>query len=83
MITPAAAKRTQSWAISITAQRNQAARILRHDAGLASRIEEARLDAYEDARLEAASETGLKPSVFPVAVPYTLDETMTRDFPLD
>jgi hypothetical protein len=75
--------RTSSWAISIAVQRDEAALVLADNPGLKSRVEEAIERAFRRARLEAAGETGLKPSVLPVAIPYTLDEMMTRDFPLD
>jgi hypothetical protein len=78
-----AERRTRSWAISVALQRNHAARILGDNPGLKSRVEEARFRAYENARLEAASETGSKPAIFPPDLLYTLDDMMTRDFPLD
>jgi hypothetical protein len=76
-------KRTRSWAISIAVQRDEATQVLSDNPGLKSRIEEALAHAFRRARLEAAGETGLKTTIFPSALPYTLDEMMTRDFPLD
>jgi hypothetical protein len=76
-------RRTRSWAISIATQRNRVADVLGDNPGLKSRVDEALGRAFRDARLEAASETGLKPAIFPSDIPYTLDDMMTRDFPLD
>ncbi len=76
-------RRTRSWAISVATQRNRVADVLGDNPGLKSRVNEALERAFRDARLEAASETGLKPAIFPPDLPYTLDDMMTRDFPLD
>jgi hypothetical protein len=76
-------RRTRSWAISIAVQREIAVEVVADNPGLKSRIEEAARRAYRRARLEAAGETGLKVTAFPPDIPYTLDDIMTRDFPLD
>ena len=52
-------KRSRSWTLSVREQRRRAQRQLRKNPGLKSQLEEALAAAYEDARLEAASETGL------------------------
>ena len=46
--------------------------------GLKSRLDEALLDAYEDARDEAASETGLSTRTFPASRPFDYAEIMER-----
>ena len=46
--------------------------------GLKSQLGEALEGAYEDARLEAASETGLPLSVFPARRPFEYAEIMER-----
>ena len=48
------------------------------DPGLKSQLDEALEAAYEDARLEAASETGLSLSLFPVRRPFEYAEIMER-----
>jgi hypothetical protein len=61
-----ASTRSRSWTLTIREQRRRAERQLRKNPGLKSRVEDALDAAYEDARIEAASETGLPLSVFPV-----------------
>ena len=70
--------RSRSWTLSIREQRRRAERQLRKNPGLKSRVEEALEAAYEDARIEAASETGLPLSVFPVRRPFDYAEIMER-----
>ena len=52
-------RRSRSWTLSVREQRRRAHRQLRKNPGLKSQLDEALEAAYEDARLEAASETGL------------------------
>lgn len=72
------AARSRSWAITIREQRRRADRQLRRNPGLKSRLNEALLDAYEDARDEAARETGLPTRTFPSVLPFTLPDLMER-----
>src|SRR5271157_449537 len=51
--------RSRSWTITVREQRRRVLRVLKKNAGLKPHLDEALLDAYEDARDEAASETGL------------------------
>ena len=55
-----------------------AQRQLRKNPGLKIQLDEALDAAYEDARLEAASETGLPLSVFPATRPFDYAEIMER-----
>ena len=71
-------KRSRSWAITIREQRRRAARQLRKNPGLKSRLDEALLEAYEDARDEAAGETGLPTRTFPASRPFDYPEIMER-----
>jgi Domain of unknown function DUF29 len=70
--------RSRSWTLSIRERRRRAERQLRKNPGLKSLMEEALEAAYEDARIEAASETGLPLSVFPVRRPFDYAEIMER-----
>ena len=70
--------RSRSWTLTIREQRRRAERQLRKNPGLKSQVEEALEAAYEDARIEAASETGLPLSVFPVRRPFGYAEIMER-----
>jgi Domain of unknown function DUF29 len=70
--------RTQSWTLSILEQRKRIERQLRKNPGLKSRLDEALADAYEDARIEAAAETGLPFSQFPESRPFEYTDIMER-----
>jgi hypothetical protein len=71
-------KRTRSWTLTIREQRRRAERQLRKNPGLKSQVDEALEAAYEDARVEAASETGLALNLFPVQRPLEYAEIMQR-----
>ena len=71
-------KRSRSWTLSVLEQRKRAQRQLRKNPGLKSRLDEALESAYEDARLEAASETGLPMRAFPATRPFEFAEIMER-----
>ncbi len=77
------ARQTRSWALSIRDQRDEAADILADSPGLKSRLDDAMARAYRGARVDAARETGLPLRTFPETCPYTRDEMLTRDFPID
>jgi Domain of unknown function DUF29 len=70
--------RSRSWTLTIREQRRRAERQLRKNPGLKSQVDEALEAAYEDARLEAANETGLSLSVFPAQRPFEHVEIMQR-----
>jgi Domain of unknown function DUF29 len=70
--------RSRSWTLTIREQRRRAERQLRKNPGLKSQVDEALEAAYEDARLEAASETGLPLSVFPARRPFEYAVIMER-----
>jgi hypothetical protein len=72
------AARSRSWAITIREQRRRADRQLRKNPGLKARLDEALADAYEDARDEAAKETGLPARTFPLANPFKFAEAMEK-----
>jgi hypothetical protein len=72
------ARRSRPWWSSITVQRNQVRRVLRKNPGLKSRIDEAVVDAYEDARAEAAAQTRINPATFAKRCPYSFRAIMDR-----
>jgi Domain of unknown function DUF29 len=71
-------RRSRSWTASVREQRRRILRQLRKNPGLKSRLDEALVEAYEDARDEATAETGLPPSVFPIRRPFEYPEIMER-----
>ena len=62
--------RSRSWVRSIDVHRRHAARVLHENPSLKPRVSEAILKAYDDARREAAFETGLASKLFPMDCPY-------------
>jgi len=75
--------RTRSWIFSIREQRRRHLRLLAKNPGLRSRLDEARDEAYEDARDWAADETNLTPDEFPAACPYEWTDMLERPFDVD
>jgi len=72
------AARSRSWAITIRERRRRADRQLRKNPGLKARLDEALAEAYEDARDEAARETGLPTRTFPMDLPFAFSQVMER-----
>jgi hypothetical protein len=70
--------RSRSWTASVREQRRRVLRQLRKNPGLKSRLDEALLEAYEDARDEASIETGLPLHVFPANRPFEYADVMER-----
>jgi hypothetical protein len=70
--------RSRSWTLSILEQRRRAQRQLGRSPDLRSQLDDALTAAYEDARLEAASETGLPLSAFPARRPFEYMEIMEQ-----
>ncbi len=70
--------RTRSWTLSILEHRRRVLRQLERSPGMKSQLEQALVSGYEDARLEAAGETGLPLNAFPSALPYAYAEVMER-----
>jgi hypothetical protein len=68
--------RGRSWQLTIKEQRRQLQRLLNDNPSLKARLDEFIPDAYGDALILAARETGLDESVFPAKCPYTLDSIM-------
>jgi Domain of unknown function DUF29 len=71
-------RRSRSWTLSILEHRQCAQRQLRRSPGLKSQLDDALTAAHEDARLEAASETGLPLSAFPPTRPFGYWEIMEQ-----
>lgn len=73
-------RRTRSWENTIAIQRRHAPEQLNDNPNLKARRDEAVAKAYQDARLEASSETDLDPDRFPETCPYSWEEIMGREF---
>jgi hypothetical protein len=74
-------RRSRSWQASIRVQRNHVLKVLRKNPGLKSALDEAVVEAYADARIEAALQTSLEDEIFPYDCPFSYDEIMQRDIP--
>ena len=70
--------RTRPWTMTVREQRRRALRQLKKNPGLKSRLDEALADAYEDARDEASSETGLPLRAFPATRLFDYADIMER-----
>ena len=71
-------RRSRPWTLSIREQRRRVLRQLRKNPSLKPLLDEAISEAYEDARDEASSETGLPLTAFPESRPYEYSEIMER-----
>ncbi len=71
-------KRSRSWTASVREHRRRVLRQLQKNPGLRSRLNEALGEAYQDARDEASSETGLPLKVFPTERAFEYAEIMER-----
>lgn len=72
--------RSTSWRLTIEEQRRETIRHLADNPSLKSRVPEALDDAYGDAILMAARETGLDRTVFPASCPWKYDQIVNADF---
>lgn len=71
--------RGRSWQLTIKEQRRQLLRLLNDNPSLHARLNEFIADAYLDAILLAAKESGLDETAFPVQCPYTQDELLNAE----
>jgi hypothetical protein len=76
-------RRSKSWVFSIREHRRRIDRILRKNPSLKSSIEEARVEAYDDARDDATRETDLPGTTFPASCPYAWNDILTRTIAFD
>jgi hypothetical protein len=74
--------RSRSWRGTIIEQRQELARHASRGV-LRNHAEAVLADAYAEAIVRAAAETGLAAESFPSACPYTLEQLLSPDFPAD
>jgi hypothetical protein len=67
--------------LTIKEQRQRIFRVLRKNPSLQAGLDETCRDAYSDARLIAARETGLPEALFPQDNPFTWEQTTGDDWP--
>ena len=76
-------RRSASSEITIAAQRERMATVIRKNPGLKSRLSEAVEDGYRLARLDAARGMRVKPAALPATCPYDWETVTTRPFERD
>ena len=71
---------TRSWILTIKEQRRRIVKRLQQSPSLKSQLNEVITDAYELARGDAADETGLSESSFPIKCPWTYPQIVDMEF---
>ena len=69
-------QRSRHWELTIKEERRRLRRHLARNPSLQQHLAQAREEAYGDAILEAASETGLAEHSFPAGCPFTPEQTL-------
>ncbi len=72
--------RSRSWELTIKEQRRRLCRHLAQNPSLKSRLPQVREDAYGDAILEAARQTGLAEEAFPAVCPFPSEQALDDDW---
>ena len=72
--------RGSSWQATIKAPRRDLSRLLRDNPSLKAKLDEAMSDAYGDAIILAASETGLLEAELPSTCLWSFEQAMDADF---
>jgi hypothetical protein len=71
---------TRSWILTIKEQRRRIVKRLQQSTSLKNKLDEIINDAYELARGDAADETGIPESYFPVTCPWTYIQIVDMEF---
>lgn len=72
--------RGRSWQLTVAEQRRKIERRLSKSPSLKHDLYEITRDAYGDAILSAARETGMEESVFPQESPWSFEQAISSDF---
>lgn len=72
--------RSNNWRYTIIEHRNRLKDDLKDSPSLKPYLLEVFEDTYQDARKEAAAETGLSLDTFPLEFPFSIEETLNPDF---
>lgn len=73
-------RRGASWEATVRVQRRDLARHISRNPSLKPQTNEAANYAYENARIEAAAETGLPEATFPTECPWSFETIMDETF---
>ncbi len=72
--------RGRSWQLTIKEQRRKIERLIRKNPSLQHTLNQILADAYGDAIISAAKETGLAESIFPEQCPYSVEQIIHSDY---
>ena len=72
--------RGASWELTIKEQRNRIKQRLKKMPSLKSKLNELFLDAYDNSIYDAAKETGLNLTAFPISCEWTKEQILDADF---
>ena len=73
-------RRSTSWINSIVEHRRRIDKALKNSPSLKPYIQEVFLECYQDARVDAAAETGLAEEIFPVEPPFSFAQAIDPKF---
>lgn len=73
-------KRTNSWLSTIFEHRQRLEECLTESPSLKNYLPEVFINCYQNARKQAAIETGLSLATFPIESPFTINECLDEDF---
>ena len=73
-------ERSKSWSSTIREQRRQIETLLRESPSLRPFVTHVLTRTYNEAREDAAEETGLPATEFPAECPFALDDILSRSF---
>ena len=76
-------RRGRSWEATIRTQRKHVTKVLRKNPSLKASLDEAIVEAWDDARSDASGETNLPIATFPAAIPYDWAAIMQRPCEFD
>ena len=72
--------RGRSWQLTIKQQRRKIERLIRKNPSLQNTLDQTLADAYGDAILAAAKETGMAENIFPEQCPYSIQQIIYSDY---
>jgi hypothetical protein len=71
---------SRSWIKTIVEQRRRIHRLLKKTPSLHATLDESIADAYQDAVISAAVQTGLAKSAFPASMPFSSQQLLDQDY---
>ena len=72
--------RGRSWQLTIKEQRRKIERLIRKNPSLQNTLDQTLADAYGDAIIAAAKETGMAENIFPEQCPYSIQQIIYSDY---